>query len=131
MTGEDLILSEVMARVSFWLVVFDYRKNNSDYDNPNTGMIRCANRVTQGGFWTMGFWIVSAAFDTRKNKRTLAQWRDVVIRRARQHRAMRNYGHPWRRCPNPPVSNTGVRAYHRVERGPLAPRRTRWPDGKR
>lgn len=126
MDGEDLILSEVLARVAFRAIVWDFRCRPKSYDDPITGMYQLAVTLDLAGFRALAVWVSSAAFEVGATGMPLAAWRDSVIRRARLHYAYRRSGCPWRRAANPPVSNTGVSAGSHIVRRPWGRRRARW-----
>lgn len=128
MYSDDIILSEVLARVVFRLVVNDWRRWPEDYACPNTGIIRCSQRLAEAGFSTLSFWCVAAAFETRRRGCRLADWRDLVVRRARLHDAFRRQGRGWRRASSPPVSNTGATGTALIVRPPWGQRRARCDD---
>lgn len=123
---EGLTLSEVIARVSFRLIVRDYRIRPDAYTNPNAGLIDLARRLTDDGFWVLGFWVVGAAFETRRRGVTVKEWRNGVVIRARLHASYRRRGQPWRRAYGPRVTNRGAISVGSAVRRPWGKRRARW-----
>jgi hypothetical protein len=126
--SDGIILSEVMARVAFRLVVQDYRAHARNYKEPLAGMLLLAARLDIAGFRALAVWVYTAAYSVRRQECSLAVWRDSVIRRARLHDAYRRQGRPWKRAANPPVSNTGVSSAVAVVRRPWGARKARWPN---
>lgn len=127
--GDDIIFSEVLARVAFSLIVYDFRRNKPAYDEPTLGMYRLAVSLDRGGFRALSCWVAAAAFEITASGCSLANWRDRVILRARNHAANRRAGVPWRRSPNPRVTNRGVSTGVSLVRLPWGARKARFPNG--
>lgn len=124
----DLILSEVLARVAFRRIVQDYRAHTAAYEQPTLGMWRLAVTLENAGFRALAMWVSAAAFEITASGCTLADWRDRVVVRARQHNAYRRMGSPWRRAPNPRVTNRGVMGRSSIVRLPWGAQKARWSD---
>jgi hypothetical protein len=128
MSGDDVILSEVMARVAFRLIVWDFRSHRASYDDPQQGMIGLSAHLHRYGFRAVSAWVLAAAYYTGREGCLLADWRDWCVRRARLHAAYRRAGQPWRKAPDPRVTNRGVRGTGSVERRPWGSPRARFPN---
>ena len=128
--GDDIILSEVMARVAFRLVQKSYDKCPGLYDNPIVGLCRLSDTLEIEGFRALSMWVAAAAFHKSRSGGSVSQWRDQVVWRARMHHLYRCTGQPWRKARDPRVTNRGVTLPGTLVRYAWGERRPRWRDDK-
>lgn len=102
----DAGVSEVIARVTYQLILLDWRRNPTRYGQPLVGMrqLQYQLQTYQDTFLHTAF--ASAAAFVQGGKGRLLDWRNGVIYRSRFYMASRRAGKPWAR-PRTPVLLTG------------------------
>jgi hypothetical protein len=92
-------MSAVLCRVAYRLVEAEWRRQGKPAQAGPLLISVLAARLHQEGFRALASWLYVAAHHINQTGFRVAQWRDCVIRRARQAQSNREAGRPWQRVP--------------------------------
>lgn len=76
------LFSAALARISYQLIVADYRKNRSRYNDPYAGILTLSTQLFLAGFTVVSAWLDEAAWYVAHGGSVL-DWRTRIVHRAR------------------------------------------------
>jgi len=79
---EHELYSAVLARVSYQLIVTDYRRNRARYEYPPAGILALSSDLFLAGFTVLSIWLDEAAWWVGRDVSVL-DWRTRIILRTR------------------------------------------------
>lgn len=91
-------MSAVLARVAARLIVRAYSKAPGDWADPVLQTTLQARSLSANGFRTLGTWLSAYAYHMGRGM-TVAQYKQLVVRRSRWAALNRSAGRPWARVP--------------------------------
>jgi len=80
---ERELFSAVLARVSYQIIVSDYRKNRARYEYPPAGILALSSDLFLAGFTVLSICLDEAAWYVGRNVSVL-DWRTRIVLRTRR-----------------------------------------------